>query len=641
MSILTASNLAKFYGPDEIFSGISVEIPHGARIALVGPNGTGKTTLLNLLTGLDGPSEGTINIAKTARVGFLPQRPEMAGSHTLWQEQLRAFEDLRQMEAELNRLEHAMADPDEHDAALAAYGPLQEVFELRGGYTYETRIRMVLTGLGFDLEDYDMPLPQLSGGQKTRALLGHLLLSAPDLLVMDEPTNHLDIRSVEWLESYLKDFPGAVLAVSHDRYFMDNFASTVWELEWGTLEAYRGNYSHYMRQRAERHERLLKEYESQQAFIAKEEAFIRKHMGSRLTAQAKGRQKKLETLKKRGKIISRPRSRRKEMHLSIEAAMRSGDKVLMTSGLVVGYERDDPLFSVPDITLYRGETAALIGPNGVGKSTFLKTVIGDLAPLKGRARVGASVKVDYFAQAHERLLPENTLVDEVTSIKPMPLSEARSYLGRYLFSGEDVFRTVATLSGGERGRLALAKLALSGGNLLLLDEPTNHLDIDSQEVLQDVLAEYQGTIILVSHDRYLIDALATQIWEASPGELRVFEGSYREYVADRNKRINDQTVSQSNTNAASGARSDNGSSAAPPADVAPKHNLNPYQLKKRLAELEDQIHALEEKLTTLEAGIAQASTDGDAIRVRDLGEDYTRVENELNAALEEWTVLAD
>lgn len=625
MSLLTATHLTKYYGPDEVFSDLTLEIPRDARIALVGPNGTGKTTLLNLLAGLDTPTEGAVHSARDLRIGFLPQRPELYGSHTLWAEVLAAFEDLRQMESELNRLEAAMAVAETHDAALQAYGPLQERFELAGGYTYENRIRRVLQGVGFSPDDYDMRLSELSGGQKTRALLSRLLLDEPDLLILDEPTNHLDIYAVEWLENFLKEFPGAVLAVSHDRYFMDHFASVIWEMEYGSLETYRGNYSHYVHQRTDRHERRLKEYESQQEFIAKEEAFIRKHMGSRLTAQAKGRQKKLDTMRKRGKIIAKPRGERKEMNLRLQAAMRSGDKVLMTRGLAVGYDR--PLLEVPNITLYRGETAALIGPNGVGKSTLLKTMIEQLDPLAGSVQMGASVKVGYFAQAHELLEPSNTLIDELTLVKAMPISEARNYLGQFLFGGDDVFRKVETLSGGERGRLALAKLSLAGANLLLLDEPTNHLDIDSQEVLEMVLDSFNGTILLVSHDRYLIDALATQIWEASPGKLDVFEGTYQEYLEARRKQEETAIPVQ------------NGATSNGAVVSEKKHGLNPYQLQKRIQDVENQIHALEDRLETLTVEIEAASAAGDAQRVSDLGAEYSQTEADLDESMVEWEQL--
>ncbi len=633
MSLLTATNIAKSFGPDDIFEGVSVEIPRGARIALVGPNGAGKTTLLRILIGADRPDSGSVTVARGTRIGFLPQRPELDGAHTLWDEQMVAFAELRRVEAQLRELERAMADPARHDAALAKYGPLQERFERDGGYTYEQRIRTVLHGLGFTPDDYSRPLRQLSGGQTTRALLARLLLDAPDLLVLDEPTNHLDIQAVEWLEGFLKTFPGAVLAVSHDRYFMDAFAQTVWELDFGRLETYRGSYSHYIRQREERRERLLKEYEAQQAFIAKEEEFIRRNIAGQLTAQAKGRLKRLETMRRAGRVIDRPLKKR-SMFLRMERAARSGDRVLLTRGLAVGYaDAPAPLLIVPDITLYRGQVAALIGPNGVGKSTFLKTIMGELPPLAGEARFGSAVKPGYFAQAHERLNPDNSVMDEVLSVKAMPISEARSYLALFLFSGDDVFRPIATLSGGERGRVALAKLALSGANFLLLDEPTNHLDIDSQEILQRVLDDFDGTILLVSHDRYLIDALASQIWAAEPGRLEVFEGTYSEYAAERERRrLAEQEAARAA--AADGARR----SAAP---AARRHGLTPYQYEKRVGEVEGRIHALEAEMARLHDDITSASAAGDAARVRDLGEAYARAEADLAAVMAEWERLLE
>jgi ATP-binding cassette, subfamily F, member 3 len=630
MSLLTAHNLSKMYGPDEIFSGVSIEIPHRARIALVGPNGAGKTTLLNLLIGSDGPTEGDIFRARGLRIGFLPQRPELHGSHTLYEEQLAAFDGVREMEAELARLSEQLADPAQHDRALVAYGELQERFEAAGGYTYEGRIRMVLNGLGFKPEEHHRPLSKLSGGQKTRALLARLLLEAPDLLALDEPTNHLDIGTVEWLEGYLNEFEGAVLVVSHDRYFMDAVAQNIWELDFGTLEAYRGNYSHYVRQREERHERRLKEFEAQQEFIAKEEDYIRRNIAGQNTRQAKGRLKRLQRLK-RDDLALRPRDR-STMKLKINAGGRSGDKVLMTNKLVVGYpDAPEPLFHAPDITLWRGEVAALIGPNGVGKSTFVKMAIGDLPPLGGETKLGASVRIGYFAQAHESLNEKNSILDEITNAKPMPISEARAYLGQYLFSGDDVFRPVGSLSGGERGRVALAKLALSGANFLLLDEPTNHLDIESQEILQNVLSDFEGTILLISHDRYLIDALATQIWAAAPGDLRVFSGTYKEYLEARTKE----------TTAAAGETRTPAVAPSPAKTSAKKHGLNPFELKKRIDALEAQIEALETKLHTLSEELSHASAKGDAGKAHTLGEAYMAAEAERDAALEAWAELAE
>lgn len=634
MSLLTANNLGKFYGADEILSDISIAIPARARIALVGPNGAGKTTLINLLVRMEPASSGSVHIARGVRIAFLPQRPELVGEHSLWREQLKAFTDLRHMESLLAELEQQMADANSSAQALAAYGPLQAEFERLGGYTYETRIKMVLDGLGFSADEYAMPLPQLSGGQKTRAMLGRLLLEAPDLLILDEPTNHLDISAVEWLENFLESFDGAVLAVSHDRYFIDRFADTVWEIEYKQLQEYRGNYSAYRRQRVERRETLRREFASQQEFIRKEREFIRRHMGSRGTAQAKGRLKKLATMEKRGAILEGGPRQRRKMYLQMGDYQRSGDQVIVTRDLAVGYEAGKPLLTVPDCLTLRGETVALMGPNGVGKSTLLRTLCGDLPALAGDVRLGAKVKVGYFAQAHEKLDEAKTLVDEVLGVKHMLISEARDWLGRFLFSGEDVFRPVSSLSGGERGRLALAKLALEGANLLLLDEPTNHLDIDSQDVLQSVLAQFDGTILLASHDRYLIDALATQVWQMTPGALSITYGGYQEYLRARNRRMQQAAEDRAQETArAKGKRA---------ANYAPKkQGFSPYQAAKRARELEKTIHQLEANLGEITRQLDGASAAGDAGEVRILGESYARTEAELEAALEEWGRLAE
>jgi ATP-binding cassette subfamily F protein 3 len=625
MSILTGFNLAKSFGPDDIFSGVTVEVPHRARIALVGPNGAGKTTLLHILLGIESPSEGTVTRARAVRVGFLPQRPALDGTHTLRDELLAGLAALRSLEADLTAMaEEIAAHPDDLDL-LERYGDLQDRFEALGGYTYEARLKMVMQGLGFTPEDGALTLSQLSGGQKTRALLARLLLEAPDLLALDEPTNHLDISAIEWLEGYLKDFPGAVVVVSHDRYFMDAVADTIWELDFGTLERYRGNYSHYVQQREERHERLWKEYEAQQEFIAKEEDYIRRNIAGQNTRQAKGRRTRLERLK-RDELIRRPRTRR-DLTLRLAESGRSGEQVIMTRGLRVGYP-DKTLFDAPDITLRRGEVAALIGPNGAGKSTFIKTILGEIPPLAGEVRIGASVKIGYFAQAHEALDPRKTLLDEILASKAMLISEARSYLASYLFTDDDAFRTVDTLSGGERGRLALAKLALEGANLLLLDEPTNHLDIASQEVLQAVLADFEGTIVLVSHDRYLVEVLATQIWAVANGRLDVFKGTYGDYLAWRERQR---------------------AASAPEPASAPKNGvngvkktrsgLNPYQRGKRLAALEGEIHALEARLSAIQTELSGGTAD--AGRVAALGADYVAVEDALHAAMVEWEMLID
>ncbi|MCI0713094.1 MAG: ABC-F family ATP-binding cassette domain-containing protein [Chloroflexi bacterium] len=642
MSILTAINLGKSFGPDDIFAGVTVEIPHNARIALVGPNGAGKTTLIHLLLGIDSPTEGTIHRSKGLTMGFLPQKPDLDGSQTIWDEMMTAFEHLHTLEARLQDLEHALADParaNEQDELLEQYGNLQRRFEDSGGYYIEHETKRVLHGLGFEPDDYDMPLSQLSGGQTTRALLARLLLEKPELLILDEPTNHLDINAVEWLESYLKSFPGAVLMVSHDRYFMDNTVNVIWELNFGEIELYRGNYSHYVQQRDERHERRLKEFEAQQEFIKKEQDYIKKNIAGQNTRQAQGRRKRLERLMsgtdRHGRAIDNPwlldrPEDTSNFHINLKAS-RAANQVFKTKGMLIGY--DEPLVEVPEILLLRGEVAAVIGPNGIGKSTFLKTILGKMPPLDGEFEWGSRVKLGYFMQAHEDLEADKTLIDEIFKVKFLQDSEVRNYLARYMFQGDDVFRKVETLSGGERGRLALAKLALTGANVLLLDEPTNHLDIPAQEMLEGVLQDYEGTILLVSHDRYLIDALASQIWSLQPGEMEVFEGSYQQFLAVREARRqveigNRQADNEDEQNSGDGER------------TSRKDGLTPYQRQKMLDTLEADIHRLEAELETVTSEITTASEAGDVAKVAELGSRYTDLQSLLNEKMEAWAELA-
>ncbi len=637
MSILTGSQLAKSFGPDDIFAGVEVAIPQGARIGLVGPNGAGKTTLLRLLAGLEEPSRGLVHHSKGLRLGYLHQESALYSDGTLWQEMLGAFAELREREAELARLEAAMADPDQFEAALERYGPLQHQFELDGGYHYDTRIKQVLTGLNFEPDEYERSVAKLSGGQKTRALLGRLLLESPDLLVLDEPTNHLDIHAVEWLEGWLNDWEGAVLIVSHDRYFLDQVVSTIWELAFGGLAEFRGNYSAYLVQRADRHARHQAEYETQQALIAKEQDFIRRNMAGQNTRQAKGRLRRLDRLmdSDEGKLIDRPREQG-QIKLNLQTNLRSGDRVIETHELAVGYADDGKvLFRSPDLLLWREECAALIGPNGAGKTTFLKTLLGGIQPLAGSVKLGSSLKVGYFAQAHEGLDPERTAMEEILSVQEMPPGRARDYLAKFLFSGDDVFKKIGVLSGGERGRVALAKLALAGANLLLLDEPTNHLDIPSQEVLQAVLADFPGTILLVSHDRYLIDALATQIWSVEDGTLELFKGSWTEYVAWRDGTEREKLTDQ----VARGARAVLPAAPKPDAE-ARRQKTEERKRATRLGELEGAIAGLEQRLTRLTRELEAAGTAGEVARVRALGEEYALVQAELNTRLLDWEQLA-
>ena len=530
MPLISAQKLSKSFGAEDIFSEITLSIPRGAKIGLVGPNGSGKSTLLQILMGITPSDSGSVQRAKKITIGYLPQNFEAEFEKSPYQECLAVFSDLIMMKSKLNQMEQDLANGNNVSELLSSYGNLQNTFESRGGYVFETRIHQVLQGLGFSKSEENRPWYQLSGGQKTRAYLAKILLMNPDLLILDEPTNHLDINAIEWLESFLKEYKGGALIVSHDRYFLNQTVEVIWELD-SSFEIYHGNYDAYLQQRQARYERQKAEFESQQEFIAKEEEYIRRNIEGQNTRQAQGRRTRLERLLEESKITNPILHRKIQTNLS--SSIRSGDIVLRTKNLEIGYLDDHKkLISIPDVVLQRGECVAILGPNGVGKSTFIKTILNEIPPLAGEVEMGSNLKVGYFAQAHEKLNPKATLMDEISAAAPQMLpAEIRSYLARFLFTGDDVFKTTETLSGGERGRLALAILALQNANLLLLDEPMNHLDLEAQETLQALLKDFNGTILLVSHDRYLVDAIATQIWEVNPDKktLEIFRGNYSEY----------------------------------------------------------------------------------------------------------------
>jgi ATP-binding cassette subfamily F protein 3 len=627
MPVLTASNLAKSYGPQDVFEGISVDIPHGAKIALVGPNGCGKTTLLHLLAGLEDPTDGVVHRAKSLRIAYLPQqadqpgRSPLADAGTLWETMLEAFASLQAQAAELRRLEIAMADPETGDQALQRYSAAVETFELAGGYTYEHHIVRVLSGLGFDRGDFHRPVTQLSGGQKTRALLARLLLEAPDLLLLDEPTNHLDLEGVEWLESHLKAWKGAMIIVAHDRAFLDAVVDRVWDLAWGRLESYRGNYSAYVVQKAERMALHQADYERQQEHISRTEDFIQRHIAGQRTREAQGRQKRLERLER----IARPQEYR-PLNLDLGNAARSGDLVTGLYDLAVGYEDSTPLVTADEFELRRGQKVALLGPNGSGKTTLLRTILGEISPLAGRVRTGANVHVGYFAQGHVDLDPEITVLDTILDASNLTISEGRNLLGRYRFSGDAVFKRVGTLSGGEQARVALAVLTLQGANLLMLDEPTNHLDIPSQEVLQEALAEFGGTLLMVTHDRYLIRKLGTRVWAIEDGRLWEFKegyGAYQSWKAGRRQELQAQRE-------ATPERAQRERETQRAIEREEAHRI------RRQAELEETIHQVEANLAELETRLASASQQQQVELVNQLGIEYSNAKAQLEELLTAW-----
>lgn len=637
MSLIVAERIAKSFDPYDIFVDVSCSIARGDRIALVGRNGTGKTTLLRILAGLEPPSRGQVHRAKGLRIGYLPQGAMLDSERTLWQEMMTVFDTLCTMEARLHHLEMEMTDPARVEAVLDEYAALRDRFEALGGYTYQDRTRHVLMGLGFRPEEHDMPLGHLSGGQKTRALLARLLLESPDLLLLDEPTNHLDLQAIEWLEGYLNSWEGTVLLVAHDRYFLDRVVHKVWELAFGRLEIYSGNYSQYVQQREERQARRWKEYQTQQELMAKEEFYIQRYMAGQRSRQAKGRLKRLERFKQE-QMLDRPRQE-KTLKLHFQTPLRSGDRVVWSQDLVIGYDPQAPLFRCPDLDLRRGECAALLGPNGAGKTTFLKTILGLIDPLAGFIRLGASLKIGYLSQVHTELDPEQTVLESILEVKDLPLGEARSFLARFLFTGDEVLKRISDLSGGERARVALARLVLQRANFLLLDEPTNHLDIASQEVLEDVLDRFPGTILLVTHDRYLVDRLATQLWIIHPEErvLEVFPGIWAEYLEAQAKEA--QEAEDRRTGGETPKRGFDQQRYLRRQEQRARREEEAR--RQRLADLEAAIHRLELEIRALEEEIATASVAQQIMRVVELGSLHRDLERQLQEQLDLWAQLMD
>jgi len=668
MSLISASSLTKSFGAFDLFANLTFSVAKGARFALVGPNGVGKTTLLRILVGEDEASSGRVSRSRGVRIGYLSQEADFKMVGTLWDACHSVFGELIKKQEELHRLESLMAtQPD----VMERYGKLQEDFERRGGYTYLTRIKQVLTGLGFDAADYGLSLEHLSGGQRTRAFLARLLLSDPDLLLLDEPTNHLDIRAVEWLEGYLSQWDGAAVIVSHDRYFLDKACNVILEMHPGAFELYHGNYSAYLHQRQERAERRQETFESEKEKLLKEVEYIKKNISGQNTLQAKGRLKRLsrmvqaieqigmeaalnqkwsetaeevhvvastlsvEEAEKRVRGLRSPVRTLPRLHLRLGSEKRSGDLVIRTKELKIGYHAaaGDPgkfLFRAPDIELRRKDCAALIGPNGAGKTTFLKTILGQIEPLAGEVILGSSLQIGYFAQAHEGLDPDKTVIEEIDSVMPNWLpGQIRDYLGKYLFSGDDVYKKVDMLSGGERGRLALSKLALQDTNLLLLDEPTNHLDIPSQEVLEAVLDDYKGTILLITHDRYLVDALATQIWEIDPegSHLTAFNGTYSQMKEERRKEEERLAAQQTVPEKTFGVKRSTS-------------NVGTKEERRKMAQLQE----LENRIAELEATLSNlgAQLESPLVKpneVAKIGKEYERVQKEMDGKLAEWEGL--
>lgn len=533
MIVLQVNQLYKSFVTDEILSGVKLEVQHRDRVALVGRNGAGKSTLLKIIAGQMSYDSGEIIIPKDVKVGYLEQHAGIDSELSIWDEMMTIFGSLHKMEQALRKLEQQMADPAIYENAeaytrvMSEYDQLQHDFKEAGGYQYEADTRSVLHGMQFYPEDYEKPIRSLSGGQRTRLALAKLLLSKPDLLILDEPTNHLDIETLSWLEGYLKGYDGAILIVSHDRYFLDQVVSIVYEVSRTRVTKYTGNYSAYLDEKAKNYERDIKMYERQQDEKAKLEAFIQKNIArASTTKMAQSRRKMLE----RTDWMDSPDSDEKSASFGFMIERQSGNDVLSIDDLAVGYTGKEISHDI-SMRIFREDRIALVGPNGVGKSTLLKTVVKDLAALRGEIRYGTNVQIGYYDQEQAKLNSNKTVLAELWDEWPlMNEKDIRTVLGNFLFSGDDVTKPVTSLSGGEKARLALAKLMMQKCNFLVLDEPTNHLDLDSKEVLENALIGYPGTLLFVSHDRYFINRIATKVVELSNNGAFEYLGDYDYYV---------------------------------------------------------------------------------------------------------------
>ncbi len=685
-TILTVQNLGRRFVTELIFSGITFQVNENEHVALVGSNGAGKSTLLRIIGGIDHPSEGNIIYANGLRMAYQAQEATFREDRTLLEEGLDAFREVRNAADRMTQLEQDMtnADAEALDAMFEEYSTCSTYFEAHGGYEMEYRTQQVLSGLGFSEEMFNHPVRQLSGGQKTRVALAKALLSDPDLLMLDEPTNHLDLQAIEWLEGFLRNWNRAFIVVSHDRYFLDRVTNRTLDMAFGRLEDYPAGYNRYLELREERMARRQKEYEEQQEYINRTEEFIRRYKAGQRSREARGRETRLARLDR----IDRPQEHDR-LHLKMRADIRSGRVVLSIRPMKIGYRDGDGatpvvLAETDELQIERGERVALIGPNGAGKTTTLRTLVGELDPLKGRAELGTAVKLAYYAQGHEGLNPNRSALDTILHDQPMGDEAARNLLGRFLFSGDDVYKPVSALSGGERSRLALARLTLERANLLVLDEPTNHLDILARETLEDVLDGYDGTMLFVSHDRYFVDAIATRIWAIEDGHIVDYRGNYTEMGRIKARaqatELARQTQAQSNGTVATGAGTNgsyahghghapaatpqatsstsapNGTTAAASGAAASSPDAKDRNAKgqrsqrgndrtirdtqKRLQTAERDVSRFEGRLNTLSDDLARASIEGQIDRITELGQEYTTVQEALEQAYDAWNAIS-
>ncbi|MVP01439.1 ABC-F family ATP-binding cassette domain-containing protein [Paenibacillus lutrae] len=643
--LLQVNGIGKSYGVSAVLSNITLQIEDRERIGLVGVNGAGKSTLLQIIAGDLSYDEGEIFKAKDTRIGYLRQNSGLQTDKTIAEEMRSVFTALFAVEAELRNLERQMADPKlandpkAYEATMNRYSARSEYFREQGGYETEAKIRGILHGMGFGDFPPDTLVETLSGGQKTRLALAKMLLEEPDLLLLDEPTNHLDIRTLTWLESYLRGYPGAILVVSHDRYFLDSLVTAIYEIERTSSRRYTGNYSRFVDLKAADYEIRMKHYEKQQEEISRMEEFVQRNIvRATTTKRAQSRRKALERMDR----IDKPLGDLKRASFSFQIDQTSGKEVLQVKDVGITVGEGKKLLRNVSFDLRRGETAALIGPNGVGKTTLLKALIGKYSPDAGTIRWGTNVKIGFYDQEQTTLNPQQTILEEVWNTFPS-IEEARirSVLGNFLFTGEDVFKKISSLSGGEKARVALAKLMLLNANMLILDEPTNHLDLYSKEVLESALLDYEGTLLFISHDRYFLNKMAESMLELEPGGVTHYLGNYDDYTEKKAElaeieaeRLRQLTTREGKPSASSAAEKP---AAGYEADKQARREERNRQ--RRVEQLEQDIARLEGEITVLEEQLADPDVYNDYVLVQEKNTLIEQTRDELQQCYDEWESL--
>ena len=622
--------LGKSFGVRQVFSNVSFEIKEGDRIALVGPNGAGKSTLLKCILGIEELDEGQVVMSPVASIGYLQQDVNL-GDASLAEEIETAWEDVHALENKLQELTTYLETHEASESDLQRLDYLQNRLEWLGGYDYEQKTKRIVYGLGFTDEDLYKPANAFSGGQKTRINLAKALVRSPDFLFLDEPTNHLDMEMLEWLEGYLSSYRGGILIVSHDRYFMDRIVTGVVELDHHKATTYRGNYSRYVAQREERLKADTIAYEKQQEYIKKTEEYIDKYRAGIKSKMARGRQSQLNRLER----LEAPETSH-SLDFKFPPAAMSADKVLVLDHVSIGYKKDDPIIDDVSIVVRRGESVALIGSNGAGKSTMVKAIVGELFPTEGHIDIGNRVQVGYFSQEHEELHDRWQVVDEIINHYNFTEEKARNVLGSFLFKGDDVFKLVGDLSGGERARLALLKLFLQGDNFLILDEPTNHLDVPTREIVERALQQFGGTCFIISHDRYFLDQVSTRTLVLENKGLTEYLGNYSYY---KEKLKEQQDIAALTEVVEEVAKEDVKSEAktisTSPSDE-PKKKTNTYMVEKQLAEVEEEIARLEATMKMYEVQLANPVVQQDLAEMENISKQLSDTESNLQKLYEKW-----